>query len=311
MHETTFRPTRRTFLLSAASSFGGLTLTPQCFAMADRSRKLPRLSLVVVSDTHLGYRDKEHAARLWEQTAVEIGKSSAELVLHLGDIVDGGRELQYPIYLKTREKIGKPVHEIPGNHDPQPLFEKYIRQPVDTVVEHKWLRFLLLNNARSDSHDGFISDDQLAWLETSCKEAENDGTYVALCMHVPAHTNQHPDRGWYVKPEHGQHELYNLLTRHRDRILCLMHGHFHNGIRGWEDHRPVHEIVFPSALYNQSRRLEEQNAPGYNLPEFRPGYTLITIDDGQMRLRYQPVGTADSVEKTCQLVSLKSMQKQQ
>jgi 3',5'-cyclic AMP phosphodiesterase CpdA len=266
---------------------------------------LPKLSLVVVSDTHLGYHDKEHAARQWEQTASEIGQTPAELVLHLGDVVDGGREAQYPIYLKTRETIGKPVHEIPGNHDPQPLFEKHIRQPVDTVVEHKWLRFLLLNNARTDSHDGFLSDTQLVWIEAKCDEAEKEQKYVALCMHVPAHTNRHPDRGWYVKPENGQEELYEIITRHQDHVLCLMHGHFHNGVRGWDDHAPVHEVVFPSALYNRDRRLEEQNAPGYNLPEFRPGYTLVTIDGGVMQLLYQPVGVADTAEKTCRLTQLK------
>ena len=114
--------------------------------------------------------------------------SAAKTVLHLGDVVDGGREAQYPVYLKIREKIGKPVHEIPGNHDPQPLFEKYLRKTVETVVEQGWLRFLLLNNSRTDSHDGFLSETQLAWIESKCREARQDDKYVACCMHVPAHS---------------------------------------------------------------------------------------------------------------------------
>jgi hypothetical protein len=226
------------------------------------------------------------------------------LVLHLGDVVDGGREAQYPVYLKTREKISKPVYEIPGNHDPSPLFEKHIRKPVDTVVEHGWLRFLLLNNSRTDSHDGFLSEAQLAWIETHCKEAKADGKFIAVGMHVPAHTNRHPDRGWHIKPEQGQKELYEIVTRFEDRVLCLWHGHFHNGVRGWDDHAPVHEMSFPSALYNLDRRLEQQKAPGYNLPEFRPGYTLVTIENGQMRLEYQPVGAKESARKVCQLNQL-------
>lgn len=196
--ESGVRQTRRGFLLTTGLGLGGLTLVPRCFVWG-QGQKLAKVSLAIVSDTHLGYQDKEHAARQWEQTAAEIGQSPAELVLHLGDVVDGGREAQYPVYLKIREKIGKPVHEIPGNHDPQSLFEKHIRKPVDTVVEHKWLRFLLLNNSRTDSHDGFLSGTQLAWIEAQCREAKQDGKYVALCMHVPAHTNRHPDRGWYVK----------------------------------------------------------------------------------------------------------------
>lgn len=293
---------RRSFLAAAAVATGHVVLRPAALLAA--GEKLPELSFLVVSDTHLGYRDQSHAAEQWEKTAAELAKAPGELVLHLGDVVDGGREAQYPVYLETRKTIGKPVHEIPGNHDPQPLFEKHVRRPVEKVVECRWLRFLLLNDSRTDSHDGFLTEEQLGWMETQLREAERDDAFAALCLHVPVHTNRHPDRGWYVKPENGQRELYEIVRRHRDRLLCLMHGHFHNGVRGWEDHSPVHEIVFPSALYNRDRRLVAQNAPGYNLSEFRPGYTQVTIADGQMRLRYQPVGAAEPAKKSCRLPQL-------
>lgn len=303
MPRTPRAATRRTFLQSAALGLGSLSLQPECFA-GGRGDRLPRLSLLIVSDTHLGYRDQEHAAQQWEKTAAELGKAPAERIVHLGDVVDGGREAQYPIYQKIRDTIGKPVHEIPGNHDPLPLFEKHLRREVDTVVDHGWLRLLLLHNARTDSHDGFLSDAQLQWIDSRCREAARDGVFVALAMHVPVHTNLHPDRGWYVHPEHGQKQLYEILNRHRGQVLCLMHGHFHNGIRGWDDHPPVHEIVFPSALYNLDRRLEAQQAPGYNLPEFRPGYTLLSIHEGQLRLEYHPTGAAERVEKSLPLAQL-------
>lgn len=44
----------------------------------------------------------------------------------VGDVVDGGREAQYAVYQETRRTIREPVYEIPGNHDPQELFEKHI-----------------------------------------------------------------------------------------------------------------------------------------------------------------------------------------
>ena len=293
---------RRRFLQVAGLGGAAWVVRPNCLLAAEKP--LPKLSFLVVSDTHLGYRDKTAAAEQWQKTATEIAKSPAGLVLHLGDVVDGGRESQYPIYLKIRESIPQPIHEIPGNHDPQELFEKHLRKPVDTTVDHHWLRFLLLNNARTDSHDGFLSKLQLAWIEEQCEGAKRDGKYVALCMHVPAHTNRNPDRGWYVKPANGQTELYEILEKHNQRVLCLMHGHFHNGLRGWDDHAPVQEISFPSVLYNRDRRLEAQNAPGYNLPEFRPGYTAITIENRQMKLQYHPVGDSASANKACSLKQL-------
>ena len=101
------------------------------------------MSLAIVTDTHLGYRDQSAAAELWQETAAEINLSPSQLVLHLGYIVDGGRAEQYPIYLQGRRLIDKPIHEIPGNHDPEDLFREHIRENLSLVVDHGWLRFLL------------------------------------------------------------------------------------------------------------------------------------------------------------------------
>lgn len=290
---------RRSFLSAGAAA---LVVRPLCLIGAERR---PEISFAIVTDTHLGYKDQEQAAGQWEKTAAEIEKSGGEVVLHLGDVVDGGREAQYPVYLEGRKQIKRPVHEIPGNHDPPKLFAKYLREPIDTAIDVKWLRCLLLNNSHFDSHDGFLTAEQLAWIDRECSEAARREQFVLLGMHVPAHANKHPDRGWHVQPDQGQTGLYALLEKHRARVLALLHGHFHNGLRGWDDHPPAHEICFPSALYNQDRKLTDQKAPGYNLPEFRPGFTLATIKEGTLTFRYQPVGAAEGVEKQLELRPLK------
>ncbi|MEZ5431211.1 MAG: metallophosphoesterase [Verrucomicrobiales bacterium] len=55
------------------------------------------------------------------------GSQHGAFVLHLGDVVDGGREEQYPRYLAGRKAITKTVLEIPGNHDPADLFQRHLR----------------------------------------------------------------------------------------------------------------------------------------------------------------------------------------
>ena len=265
--------------------------------LASAAPALKPIKLAIVTDTHLGYQQKESAEKLWLRTAAEIAKSDAQLVLHLGDIVDRGQEPMYPKYVEGRRQIGVPVHEIPGNHDPHDLFEKYIRTPIDTVILRDWLNILLIGNAHTDSHDGFLTAKQLAWMDEQLQEVTKQGKFAILAMHVPAHTNKHPDRGWYVKPESGQKELYEILERHKSRVLALIHGHFHNGLRGWEDHAPLHEICFPSALYNGDRNLASQNAPGYNLPEFRPCYSLMTLSGGKMRIELRVLGIESGITK--------------
>lgn len=287
---------RRAFIGTLAAGVGSLAVRPAGLQAAGRA--LTDLSFIVVTDTHLGYQDKPAAANLWRKTAAEIEAAPGAFVLHLGDVVDGGREEQYPIYLETRKQITKPIHEIPGNHDPQELFEKHLRTPVDLAFDHEWLRVLLLGNAHRDSHDGFLTEEQIAWLGTQCEEAAKRDLKVLIGMHVPVHENKNPDRGWFVKPASGQQEFYKLMNKYADRIVALLHGHFHNGIRGWSDHAPVHEILFPSALYNQDRQLEAKGAPGFNLPEFRPGYTLVRLKEGVIELEYRVTGLEEKMSKS-------------
>lgn len=282
--------TRRTFLYSVSG--GILLLSQRGFAVSDTQRAV---SIAIVSDTHLGRSDGTTAREHWWLVADELRQSDVAFVLHLGDIVDNGTESEYPTYLETRNSVGKPVYEIPGNHDPEHLFEKYISETSDRCVDHESLRFILLNNARFGEHDGFLTDSQLDWLEIQCRDGADNKLALFICMHIPAHYNIHPDRGWYIKPDKGQTRFYNIVDRYRDSLRGIFHGHFHNGIRGWSDRVP--EIACPSLLYNQDRDLEAQGAPGFNLKEFRPGYTLLDIHPDTIELRYKPIGASLSVEK--------------
>lgn len=135
-------------------------------------------------------------------------------------------------------------------------------------------------------------------------DAAKHGLLAIVRMHVPAHSNKHPDRGWHAKPEHGQRELYATLARHSGRVLALFHGHFHNGLRGWDDAasagemaKPIHEVCFPSSLYNQDRKLVEQQASGYNVSEFRPAYCVVTLGQGKMQVQLRVVGQGDAASK--------------
>jgi 3',5'-cyclic AMP phosphodiesterase CpdA len=194
------------------------------------------------------------------------------------------------------------VHEIPGNHDPLDGFQKHIRQEIDTVVEHEWLRILMINNARRDSHFGFITAEQIEWLTKQCELAAQKDQLILFAMHVPVHTNQKPDRGWYVKPENGQESFYELMKKHEKQVIALFHGHFHYGLRGWDDHRPVHEVSFPSALWNADPHLDQTALNGYHPIEFRPGFTCVKIRNNAIELRFHNVTDGVLIKKDLPLL---------
>jgi 3',5'-cyclic AMP phosphodiesterase CpdA len=254
---------------------------------------LDEFSFAIVSDTHLGRQDAKAPEQQWRQAVQEISRTASEFVLHLGDIVDGGRESQYPIYADILQGLGKPVYEVPGNHDPRISFEKYVRTPIDVVFDHRGVRFLLFSNVRSDSHLGYITSEQIRWLDDRCREAAAKDLRLVACCHVPIHTNAHPDRGWYVKPADGQTAFYEVVERYAERFLGCFHGHFHNGIRGWRDRGSLVEVLCPSNCYNQDRKLAEQiaakKASGFFIEELRPGYVLATLGKGRLTMRYKPL----------------------
>ena len=285
---------RRTWFAQTTTTCAG-AWTASLAIGAVKERKPIRFA--IVTDTHLGRQGKTTPQKQFQAIATELSKADIGFVLHLGDIIDSGRVGQYQVYKKIRDSIGKPVHEIPGNHDPVDAFAREIREAVDTMIDLGWLRVVLMNNARRTSHDGFFEASQLDWLEETATTAADENRVILVCCHVPVHTNRPPDRAWYVKPEHGQQRFYEILAAHRDRVAGVFHGHFHNGLRGWDDRAPPHEICFPSAHYNQKRGLEEKGAPGYNPDEFRAGYCLARLGEGTLSIRYKPIGEAVVLEK--------------
>ncbi len=290
-----YESTRRGWLATVGAG-GAVALSTSLPVAA--AQEQPPLSFAVVSDTHLGRQDKMTAQNQWKTVAEELAETDVKFVLHLGDIVDAGREAQYAPYKEIRDSIGKPVHEIPGNHDPAEAFAKKIRREVDTTVDHGWLTVVLMNNSRRTSHDGFFEEAQLDWLAKVCNEAADRGRKILICCHVPVVKNGPPDRAWYVKPEHGQKRFYEIVTAHKEDTIAVFHGHFHNGIRGWDAHAPLHEICFPSVTYNQNRGLEAKGAPGFNPVEFRPGYCLVTLGDGKLAIDYKPTGADVAATKS-------------
>ncbi len=291
---------RREFVKTMATS-GAMTLCSRHLSAADG---LKRLSFIVVSDTHLGRKDNQSAERNWLKAIAEINSLPGRFVLHLGDVVDGGRAAQYSIYAETRKLLKKPIHEIPGNHDPADLFSKHVVKQIDRTVDYGGVRFVLFNNSHRDSHDGFITAKQIKWLDTQCKSAAQESLKVVIACHVPIHTNRNPDRGWYVKPTEGQQAFYKLQHRYSEHILTCFHGHFHNGIRGWRDKHQMVESLFPSICYNQNRGLkdhiDEGKATGFFVDELRPGFVLAELGHGRLVLRYKPLGDKMSGEYSAQ-----------
>lgn len=281
---------RRTVLATAAATGAGLLLSTPIIG----AEKIEPFSFLIISDTHLGRNNNKSAEKNWRAAIAEMNDMPGEFVLHLGDVVDSAREEQYPVYVESRKSLKKTIHEIPGNHDADDLFTKHVVEKIDRSFDHNGVRFVLFGNAHRDSHNGFISPKQIEWLNSQFADAAKNDLKIVLCCHVPIRANKHPDRGWYVKPGDGQKAFYELHAKYADRILAILHGHFHNGIRGWRDHSETVEVLCPSVCYNQNRGLTEKikagTADGFFVDELRPGFVQATLGTGRLTMNYKPLG---------------------
>ncbi len=193
----------------------------------------------------------------------------------------------YAEWLKIAQGLKRPFHAIPGNHDPVEFFTKHVRAETDYAFDHKGFRFVLFNDSEPSTHDGVVTPEQVKWLTQQVDDAAAKKLRVVLCAHIAAHPNKHPDVGWWVRK--GEKELEALLmAKGGNTIVAFLSGHFHCGLRGWSDRGGVHEVVFPSALWNGDRKLE--SAPGFAVKEHRKGYALVEVHARELRVFYKPLG---------------------
>jgi len=247
----------------------------------------PLFTFAVVSDTHLS-RGGKSATEAMAAAVAEINVSPGEFTLFLGDLVEQGAKHEefYPEWAKTAGLLKKPFYAIPGNHESREFFTKYVRPETDYAFDHKGYRFVLFSDVDPTSHDGVVTPAQNKWIAEQVDDAAAKQLRVILCAHVTAHPNQHPDVAWFVRK--GEKELDELLRAKSDTIVAFLSGHFHYGLRGWDDRAGVLELVAPSLAWNSARKLE--GAPGFQLAEFRRGYVLVDVYDGTLGLTYKPLG---------------------
>lgn len=256
----------------------------------------PKFTCALVSDNHLRRRGDVECQYL-QRTVEQINQSPAEFSLFCGDLVEKGQldtqQKYYAEWLDITKNLKRPYRAVPGNHDPNAVFLKHVHKETDFILDHQNFRFICFSNAepngqtdRQYDHQGVVTPEQITWLRDRLGEAAKKNLTVILFAHVIFHANRHPDVGWYIKK--GREEFDKLLKDHR-HIAAFFAGHFHVGVRGWDDTHGVHEIILPSTANNADRKLKE----GFSLNEFRVGFVYLDAFDDKLVLKYKPLDAKD------------------
>lgn len=292
--------TRRQFLHGTGAA-AALVLLGGRFGRAQEAAG-PRFTFALASDTHIG---KGSFTRQWEQAVGEINDYHPSFLLFLGDLVDQGEkpenQVHYPTWVEAAKKLQAPWVCVPGNHDPVALFQEHVRKETDSVFDWQdQVRVIAFHDAQPNpGHMGSVTPAQVEWIDRMIASAPGRGKNVLLASHVVFHKNGHPDRGWYVTE--GRAAFEAVLRKHASRIFAMFTGHYHNGIRGWDD-LGIHEVMMPAVSYNQARHKDpkawEEQGGGFVLPEFTPGWVQAEVWPDRILLKYKPLGATSEAQKS-------------
>jgi 3',5'-cyclic AMP phosphodiesterase CpdA len=257
-------------------------------------------SIALISDTHLP-KGKSKMIK----AVKEINASGVDMTVFLGDLIDSnkGNPETYIEWMAIAKQLKTPWRAIPGNHDTKENFKKNIHPETDFVIDHKGCRFIFFDDTdpvKTSEHNGIVSKQQVAWLDSKLAEAKKEGLKAILFAHIIWQKNKHPDRGWWIR--NGDIKGFrNLLSKYKNTIDAFFAGHFHCGLRGWDSTAGgIHEIIIPSACYNTNRFKKDKIKSGFVLEEYRPGWVKATVIPGvKIDLTYMVI--ADGASKTKEL----------
>ena len=212
------------------------------------------LKFAFITDTHLypnapqnfagGLQQQMNSLALYERVIEQLNDFDPAFVVHGGDIVCGGNSFnmsteEYVEALNTAhslgEKLNAPIYYIPGNHDLDPetgskvsyleCFGINNRGSTSFVKEN--IRFILMDaqEVPEDLTHGYVSTNQLAWVERELKKAADYGEEIIIFTHqLPFPSVEFQGMGSRIA---NSAEILEIVAPFEQHIIGFFCGHLH------------------------------------------------------------------------------------
>lgn len=207
-----------------------------------------------ITDTHLylnatqnyagGLQQQINSLALYEKLIDQLNEFDPAFVVHGGDIVCGGNSFdmsaeEYEESLHTAKLLGERLnmscYYIPGNHDLDPetgsktsYIERFgINGMGSTCFVKENIRFILLDaqEVPKDLTHGYVSTNQLAWVERELKKASDYGEEIIFFSHqLPFPSVEFQGVGSRIA---NSAEIMEIVAPFEKQILGFFCGHLH------------------------------------------------------------------------------------
>jgi hypothetical protein len=164
--------------------------------------------------------------------------AGCELVLCCGDLVHQVSESATTGLIEAVSTLQTAKwYPVSGNHDPDAWYREHMRRELDYSFEYKGVAFMGMKTW-AEKHQGRVTPQQLAWLESQLQTARDKGNETIIWCHVTPY-GPNP-KGWWVRD--GQEEMLRLCRQYR--VLAVLAGHFHREL--WHFARDgTHHVIAP------------------------------------------------------------------
>jgi len=223
-----------------------LAVAPVMAQAASRTKddRDDQVSIVQISDTHLGDHHAPHAAENLKLAVKMINDLHPDAVILSGDIGENPKD--WDEARSILEKLRAPLHYVPGNHDVHSkdvdryrgVFGKdYYDFPV------RFVRFVAIDSQLLGNYDVYgakspaplppetedESERMLSWLNGLHRDDKDSKQVVIGVQHIPVfHDGKFPDPKpyWVISEPYRSKEMKAL---HQLGIKDMLLGHWHNG----------------------------------------------------------------------------------
>jgi 3',5'-cyclic-AMP phosphodiesterase len=209
-------------------------------------------------------------------------------VLVSGDITENAADAEYEKARELLERLGAPLHVLPGNHDDRAALRRHFDlpgadgEPVNYAADLGPLRLVVVDTTHPGEDWGALDEERLAWLDRQLA-AEPDAPTVLAMHHPPLATGMKPLEKMGL-PRADRLALAEVVERH-PQVRRLVAGHMHRAIASELAGRVV--LAAPST-YLQAR-LDCVSEELHLVPD-PPGYAVHVLADGELVSHVQPVG---------------------
>jgi len=245
--------------------------------------------LAQVSDLHIGASENgvdpvPHLAAVVD--AIGALPNRVDAVLVSGDLTHDGGLAEFQVARDLLERLGVPLHVLPGNHDDRALLRKAFDlpgagdEPVDYSVEVGELRLVVFDSNVPGQDPGRYDPQRLRWLDSELRAQPDRPTLLAM-HHPPLATAVREWDGINLEP--GQREALAEVVAKHPQMRAIVGGHLHRTAASSLAGCPV--VSVPST-YLQAR--PDFVTEGVEFVPM-PGFAIHALLDGELSSQVESV----------------------